>query len=117
MANTGRITQIIGPVVDVSFDIEGSTLPKILDSLEVTRPDGQVVVLECQQHLGEDRVRTIAMDSTEGLVRGMEVRDSGNPIMMPTGDGIKGRLSQGGRSVEQRRERSGDPRRGSGDGS
>ena len=92
MANTGRITQIIGPVVDVSFDVEGSTLPKILDSLEVKKPNGQVIVLECQQHLGEDRVRTIAMDSTEGLVRGMEVVDSGNPITMPTGDGIKGRL-------------------------
>ena len=63
MANIGKITQVIGPVVDVSFDAEGAKLPNILDALEVTRPDGQKIVLECQQHLGEDRVRTIAMDS------------------------------------------------------
>ena len=92
MANIGKITQVIGPVVDVSFEGENSKLPNILDSLEATRPDGQVVVLECQQHLGEDRVRTIAMDSTEGMVRGMDVIDTGNPIKMPTGEDIKGRL-------------------------
>ncbi|MDH5380319.1 MAG: F0F1 ATP synthase subunit beta [Cyclobacteriaceae bacterium] len=92
MANIGKITQIIGPVVDVSFETEGNKVPNILDALEVTRPDGQVVVLECQQHLGEDRVRTIAMDSTEGLSRGMEVTDTGNNITMPTGDEINGRL-------------------------
>ena len=67
MANIGKITQVIGPVVDVSFAGEGAKLPNILDALEVTKDNGQVVVLECQQHLGEDRVRTIAMDSTEGL--------------------------------------------------
>ena len=92
MANIGKITQVIGPVVDVSFDAEGSKLPNILDALEVTRPDGQVVVLECQQHLGEDRVRTIAMDSSEGLTRGMDVVDTGLAITMPIGDDIKGRL-------------------------
>ena len=92
MANTGKITQVIGPVVDVSFAGENTKLPNILDALEVTKENGQVVVLECQQHLGEDRVRTIAMDSTEGLARGVEVRSLGAPISMPTGDGVKGRL-------------------------
>ncbi|TAE22511.1 MAG: F0F1 ATP synthase subunit beta [Cytophagales bacterium] len=90
--NTGKITQVIGPVVDVSFEGEGSRLPAILDALEVTRANGQKVVLEVQQHLGEDRIRTIAMDSTEGLQRGMAVVALGSQIMMPTGDGIKGRL-------------------------
>ena len=92
MANIGKITQVIGPVVDVSFDAEGAKLPNILDALEVTRPDGQKIVLECQQHLGEDRVRTIAMDSSEGLTRGMDVVDTGSAIAMPIGDDIKGRL-------------------------
>ena len=92
MANSGRITQVIGPVVDVAFDEPGTKLPNILDSLEVTKGDGTLVVLECQQHLGEDRVRTIAMDGTEGLVRGMKVVDTGSPIQMPIGEDIKGRL-------------------------
>ncbi len=92
MANHGKITQVIGPVVDVAFDEPGSKLPNILDSLEVTKTDGTLVVLECQQHLGEDRVRTIAMDGTEGLVRGMRVTDTGRPIQMPIGEDIKGRL-------------------------
>lgn len=92
MVNTGKITQVIGPVVDVSFVGEGNKLPNILDALEVTKDNGQVVVLECQQHLGEDRVRTIAMDSTEGMTRGAEVRNLGAPIPMPTGEGVKGRL-------------------------
>lgn len=92
MANIGKITQVIGPVVDISFDTEGAKVPNILDSLEVTKENGQKVILECQQHLGEDRVRTIAMEGTEGLVRGMKVTDTGSPIMMPTGPDIKGRL-------------------------
>ncbi|SDX74361.1 F0F1 ATP synthase subunit beta [Hymenobacter psychrophilus] len=92
MANTGKITQVIGPVVDVSFAGENSKLPNILDALEVTKGNGQTIVLEVQQHLGEDRVRTIAMDSTEGLTRGAGVRDLGAPISMPTGEGVKGRL-------------------------
>ncbi|WP_017732804.1 F0F1 ATP synthase subunit beta [Nafulsella turpanensis] len=92
MANIGKITQVIGPVVDVSFETEGAKLPNILDALTVTKANGQVVVLECQQHLGEDRVRTIAMDSTEGLVRSMDVTDTGAPIQMPVGEDIKGRL-------------------------
>ncbi len=90
--NIGRIKQIIGPVVDVSFAAQGAQLPEILNALTVTRDNGEVVVLECQKHLGEDSVRTIAMDSTEGLKRGMEVVDTGSPIEMPTSDAIKGRL-------------------------
>ena len=90
MANIGRITQVIGPVVDVAFDEPGTKLPNILDSLEVTKGDGTRVVLETQQHLGEDRVRTISMEGTEGLVRGMKVTDTGSPIQMPIGDDIKG---------------------------
>ncbi len=92
MANIGRITQVIGPVVDVAFDEPGTKLPNILDSLEVTKSDGTRVVLETQQHLGEDRVRTISMEGTEGLVRGMKVTDNGSPIQMPIGEDIKGRL-------------------------
>jgi F-type H+-transporting ATPase subunit beta len=76
----------------VAFDTPGSKLPNILDSLEVTKADGTKVILECQQHLGEDRVRTISMEGTEGLVRGMKVTDLGTPISMPIGDDIKGRL-------------------------
>ncbi|AWO00886.1 F0F1 ATP synthase subunit beta [Chitinophaga alhagiae] len=89
MPNTGKIKQIIGPVVDVHFE---GKLPEIYNALELTRENGQKVVLEVQQHLGEDSVRTVAMDSTDGLVRGMAVTDKGAPIKMPTGDAIKGRL-------------------------
>src|SRR6187397_2367139 len=92
MANIGRIAQVIGPVVDVSFSGESSKLPNILDALEVIKENGQRIVLEVQQHLGEDRVRTISMDSTEGLTRGAQVTDLEGPITMPTGEGIKGRL-------------------------
>lgn len=88
----GKISQIIGPVVDVYFDTTNNELPKIYDSLEVTRPDGAVVVMETQQHIGEDTIRAIAMDSTDGLMRGQEVRAMGTPIKMPVGEEIKGRL-------------------------
>ena len=88
----GHITQIIGPVVDVYFEGGEADLPKIHDALEVTRPNGRRVVLECQQHIGEDSVRTIAMDSTDGLMRGMEVKPAGKPISIPIGNQIKGRL-------------------------
>lgn len=91
MTTNGKVAQVIGPVVDVSFE-DNDTLPNILDALEVTKHDGTRIVLECQQHLGEDTVRTIAMDGTEGLVRGMEVISTGSPIEMPTGESIKGRL-------------------------
>jgi F-type H+/Na+-transporting ATPase subunit beta len=90
MPNVGKIKQIIGAVIDVQF--EGNKLPEIYSALEITRPNGDKVVLEAQQHLGEDSVRCIAMDGTEGLVRGMEVIDQGAPIKMPTGEAIKGRL-------------------------
>lgn len=89
---TGKIAQVIGPVVDVSFEGSSEDLPKIYDALEIILPNGQVNVLETQQHIGEDTVRTVAMDSTEGLVRGMEVRATGSAISMPIGDSVKGRL-------------------------
>ncbi|MFQ3575778.1 MAG: F0F1 ATP synthase subunit beta [Cytophagales bacterium] len=92
MANKGKVVQVIGPVVDVSFDGEDVRLPKIYDALEIDRPNGAKLVLECQQHLGENRVRAIAMDSTDGLYRGAEVTDLGTPISMPVGEDIKGRL-------------------------
>jgi F-type H+-transporting ATPase subunit beta len=90
--NIGHVKQIIGPVVDVSFSAVGAKLPEILSALVVTRPNGEKLVLECQKHLGEDSVRTVAMDSTEGLTRGTEVVDTGEMISMPIGDEIKGRL-------------------------
>jgi F-type H+-transporting ATPase subunit beta len=92
MANIGKIKQVIGAVVDVSFSGEGSQLPEIMNALEIKRDNGESLILETQQHLGEDSVRAIAMDSTEGLVRGMAVTDLGQTITMPTGDAIKGRL-------------------------
>jgi len=90
--NIGKIAQVIGPVVDVTFDQSGGELPKIYDALEVTKGEGQVVVLETQQHIGEDTIRAIAMDSTDGLTRGMNVVATGSAIKMPVGDKIKGRL-------------------------
>lgn len=88
---TGKISQIIGPVIDVTFD-ENVPLPNIYDALEVTNVNGSVIVLECQQDIGENTVRTVAMDSTDGLSRGMEVVSTGMTISMPVGDAIKGRL-------------------------
>ena len=90
--NTGKITQIIGPVIDVSFNTETGPLPDILDSLEITRANGEKVILECQQHIGEDTVRAIAMDASDGLSRGMAVVSTGSPITMPIGEKIRGRL-------------------------
>ncbi len=89
---TGVISQVIGPVVDVTFETEGTEMPNILDAMEITRHDGSVLVVECQQHIGEKTVRAIAMDSTDGLQRGMEVVATGLPIVMPIGDQIRGRL-------------------------
>ena len=90
--NTGKISQIIGPVVDVIFENQGLEMPDIYDALEIKRSDGTTLVVECQQHIGERTVRTIAMDSTDGLQRGMEVVATGQPITMPIGEQIKGRL-------------------------
>lgn len=87
----GRISQVIGPVVDVAFD-NGSALPTIYDALEVIKKDGTRVVLEVQAHVGENAVRAISMDSTDGFTRGMEVTSTGSAIKMPIGDKIKGRL-------------------------
>ncbi len=86
----GKISQIIGPVVDVDFP-EGR-LPSILDALTITRPDGTKLVLETQQHLGEERVRTVAMESTDGLVRGLNVKNTGQPIQVPVGPEVLGRM-------------------------
>jgi len=91
MPNIGKISRIIGPVVDVSFT-DNAHLPKIFDALEITKDNGQKIILEVQQHLGEDRVRAIAMDSTDGLLRGMPVVDTESAIRMPIGDDIKGRV-------------------------
>jgi F-type H+-transporting ATPase subunit beta len=90
MANTGKVKQIIGAVVDVYFP--DSSLPEIYNALELKRPNGDKLVLEVQQHLGEDSVRCIAMDGTEGLVRGTAVVDTGKAIAMPVGEAIHGRL-------------------------
>lgn len=90
--NIGKISQIIGPVVDVSFDRQGTDLPDIFDALEIKRDNGAILVVECQQHIGENTVRTIAMDSTDGLRRGMDVVATGLPITMPIGEQIRGRL-------------------------
>lgn len=92
----GRISQIIGSVVDVVFDTAGQkaedVLPKIHDALNVIREDGSKLVVEVQQHIGEDTVRTVAMDNTDGLRRGLEVVQTGSPITMPSGEQIKGRM-------------------------
>jgi len=92
----GYISQIIGPVVDVYFPTDeknaAEVLPKIHDALEVTHPDGRTLVIEVQQHIGEDTVRTVAMDNTDGLARGLEVRQTGMPISMPIGNQVKGRM-------------------------
>src|SRR5580704_15276336 len=85
---TGRISQVIGAVVDVTFEGE---LPAILNALE-TSNQGNRLILEVAQHLGESTVRTIAMDTSDGLVRGQEVSDTGQPISVPVGDGTLGRI-------------------------
>ena len=88
--NIGKIIQIIGPVVDVQFENK-ENLPQILNALEI-KSEKKKIILECQKHIGDVVVRTISMDATEGLVRGMEVIDTGLPIQMPVGDEIRGRL-------------------------
>ena len=87
----GKISQVIGPVVDVAFEKEVE-LPNIYDALEVFKDNGTRVVLEVQAHVGENSIRAISMDSTDGFTRGMEVVSTGTSIKMPTGDKIKGRL-------------------------
>jgi len=92
--NKGKIVQVIGPVVDIDFS-EGK-LPEVLNAIKIPRTNAEGVseelVVEVQQHLGENRVRTVAMDSTDGLVRGMEAFDTGKPISIPVGPNTLGRL-------------------------
>lgn len=93
--NNGRVVQVIGPVVDVEF--APGTIPPVLNALHIKRNSAETgkqetLVVEVQQHLGEDRVRTIAIDTTDGLVRGMEVSDTGLPISVPVGPAVLGRL-------------------------
>ncbi len=87
----GTVIQVIGPVVDVIFEGEGVDLPNINDALEIVRSDRHLVI-EVQQHIGEDTVRCIAMEATDGIRRGMEVRSTGSPIRMPRGEAALGRL-------------------------
>ncbi|MCD7901572.1 MAG: F0F1 ATP synthase subunit beta [Bacteroides sp.] len=90
----GYVSQVIGPVVDVYFEGNDTDLilPSIHDALEIRRPHGRRLIIEVQQHIGENTVRTVAMDSTDGLQRGMKVYLTGGPITMPIGAQIKGRL-------------------------
>ncbi|MBT7399959.1 MAG: F0F1 ATP synthase subunit beta, partial [Bacteroidetes Order II. Incertae sedis bacterium] len=87
---SGKVVQIVGPVIDAQFPADA--VPDILDALTIEKSDGTKLVLEVQQHLGENRVRTIAMDATDGLERGTTVTNTGNAISMPIGDDILGRL-------------------------
>lgn len=88
----GKVVQVIGPVVDVIFEGDDNTLPPIYTALKVDRPDGSELVLEVEQHIGEDTVRCVAMESTDGLCRGVRVDNLDRPIAVPTGSQVKGRL-------------------------
>ena len=88
----GKVAQVIGPVVDVAFEGDASQLPPIYSALKITRADGSDLILEVEQHIGEDTVRCVAMESTDGLRRGIKVESLGHPISVPTGDQVKGRL-------------------------
>ncbi len=88
----GKIAQVIGPVVDVIFEGDDLQIPPIYTALKIARPDGGETILEVEQHIGEDTVRCVAMESTDGLRRGMTVENLGRPIAVPTGEQVKGRL-------------------------
>ncbi|MDE6544797.1 MAG: F0F1 ATP synthase subunit beta [Paramuribaculum sp.] len=88
----GIIAQVIGPVVDVSFEGTSDELPPIYTALKVDRPDGTMLILEVEQHIGENTVRCVAMESTDGLRRGIRVDNLDRPIAVPTGEQVKGRL-------------------------
>ena len=90
--NKGKIAQVIGPVVDVAFEGDDVLLPPIYTALKIDREDGSELILEVEQHIGEDTVRCVAMESTDGLRRGIPVVNLGHPIAIPTGDQVKGRL-------------------------
>ena len=87
----GKVAQVIGPVVDVAFQ-SGDELPPIYTALKIDREGGNPLILEVEQHIGEDTVRCVAMESTDGLQRGMRVDNMERPIAVPTGDQVKGRL-------------------------
>lgn len=110
--NYGKITQVIGPVVDITFDGEGSVVPEIYTALSVERHDGTEVILEVEQHIGENTVRCVAMDSTDGLQRGTKVKNLGQPISVPTGEQVKGRLLNViGEPIDHLKEMKGGDRR------
>ena len=88
----GYVTQVIGPVVDVIFDGEKVELPPIYEALAIERENGNRLIVEVEQHVGENTVRCVAMDTTDGLSRGMKALDLGRTLTMPTGNQIKGRL-------------------------
>ncbi|MDE5807600.1 MAG: F0F1 ATP synthase subunit beta [Muribaculaceae bacterium] len=91
-ANYGTVTQVIGPVVDVTFEGGKENVPPIYNALKVVRDNGEELILEVEQHIGEDIVRCVAMESTDGVRRGVKVINLGHPISVPTGDQVKGRL-------------------------
>lgn len=91
-ANFGTVTQVIGPVIDVSFEGGKDNIPPIYNALRVKRDNGEELILEVEQHIGEDTVRCVAMESTDGLRRGVQVEDLGRAIAVPTGEQVKGRL-------------------------
>jgi F-type H+-transporting ATPase subunit beta len=90
--NSGIVTQVIGPVVDVVFEGGKDQIPPIYAALKVVRDNGESLILEVEQHIGEDTVRCVAMESTDGLRRGVKVENLGRPIAVPTGEQVKGRL-------------------------
>jgi len=91
-ANFGTVTQVIGPVIDVSFEGGKEAIPPIYTALSVERDNGETLILEVEQHIGEDTVRCVAMESTDGLRRGVKVQNLGHPISVPTGNQVKGRM-------------------------
>lgn len=91
-ANFGTVTQVIGPVIDVSFEGGKEAIPPIYTALSVERDNGETLILEVEQHIGEDTVRCVAMESTDGLRRGVKVQNFGHPISVPTGNQVKGRM-------------------------
>ena len=88
--NIGKVVQVIGPVVDIKF--ANDELPNIFNAIHIKMDDGKILVCEVEQHVGDDIVRTIAMEATEGLRRGMEAVDTGRPIAVPVGEEVLGRL-------------------------
>ena len=88
----GYITQVIGPVVDVTFEGEDNEVPPIYAALKIERENGTDLIVEVEQHIGENTVRCVAMDTTDGLKRGMKVIDLQRPLSMPTGNQVKGRM-------------------------